>query len=142
MKKAKYYVITLAGALLLALGLCLLKLVPEPEGIMATLPYLCIGVGCGMFGHGLGDILSKKAMRSDPAMAKRLEIEAKDERNVMHANASKAKGFDMMTYVFGALMLAYALMSASFRVLLPFVIAYLFVQFYAVYHRLRLDKEQ
>ena len=142
MKKAKYYIMTLAGALVLALGLCLLKLVPEPEGIMVSLPYLCIGIGCGLFGHGLGEIWRKRSLKSDPDLAKHLEIEAKDERNIMHANTAKAKGFDMMTYVLAALLIAYSMMGTSFHVLLPLLIAYLFIEFYAIYHRLRLDKEQ
>lgn len=45
-------------------------------------------------------------------------------------------------YVFGALMLAFALMGADLTIILLFVGAYLFIQFYAVYVRLKLDKEQ
>ncbi len=30
------------------------------QGIMKTLPYLCIGLGCGLFGNGIGDFVSKK----------------------------------------------------------------------------------
>ena len=142
MKKAKYYLIAAAGAALFALGLFLVKAYPESEGILLTLPYLCIGLGCGAFGHGLGDILNRKAREKDPEMARQLDIEAKDERNVKHANAAKARGFDMMTYVFAALLLAFALMNAPMGVILPSVVAYLFIQFYALYHRLKLDREQ
>lgn len=142
MKKAKYYLIAAAGAALFALGFFLIKAYPESGGILLTLPYLCIGLGCGAFGHGLGEILSKKARQADPEMARQLDIEAKDERNVKHANAAKAKGFDMMTYVFAALLLAFALMNAPLGVILPTVVAYLFIQFYALYHRLKLDREQ
>lgn len=142
MKKTKYYLIAAAGAALFALGLFLVKAYPESGGLLLTLPYLCIGVGCGAFGHGLGEILSKKALEKDPEMARRLDIEAKDERNVKHANAAKAKGFDMMTYVFAALLLAFALMNAGFAVIIPSVVAYLFIQFYALYHRFKLDREQ
>lgn len=35
-------------------------------------------------------------------MARQIEIAQTDERNVMIGNMAKAKGYDMMTYVFGA----------------------------------------
>lgn len=58
MKKGKYYIITIIGALLFAAGLYLIKTISNPLGIMKTAPYLCIGIGCGMFGHGLGNIIN------------------------------------------------------------------------------------
>ena len=142
MKKAKYYLMTAAGILLLALGFYLLKIFTDPQWIMRTFPYLCIGIGCGIFGHGLGEILKQKAVKKNPELARQMAIEKEDERNVMHANASKASGFDMMTYVFGALLLVYVFMNVSLEILLPFVGAYLFVQFFALYRRLKIDKEQ
>ncbi len=141
MKHTKSYVIIAAGIALFGLGFFLLKAFTDPYWISHTFPYLCIGVGCGAFGHGLGDLLSKKAREKDPEMAKQLDIELNDERNVQHMNASKAKAFDMMTYVFGALMLAYGLMNASLSILLTFVAAYLFIQFYALYYRFKMDRE-
>lgn len=140
MKKSTYVLITLCGVLLFAGGFCLLRLHPSLGGMAETLPYLLIGVGCGVFGYGLGELLSRLAKENDPAMAKQLEIEAKDERNVMLGNAAKAKGFDMATYVYSALLLSYALMKVSVSVIIPFVIVYLLVQFYALYRRFQLEK--
>lgn len=94
-----------------------------------------------MFGHGIGDLINKKVTAKNTELAKQIEIDQKDERNIMITNMAKAKGYDIMTYVFPALMLAYALMGASMEILIPFVIAYLFVQFYAMYIRLRKEKE-
>lgn len=142
MKKANHYVILISGIILLITGFCLVKLSTEPQWFMQTLPYVCIGIGCGMFGHGISNIINKKALERDPILAKQKDIEANDERNIQHANISKAKGFTMMTYVFSALLLVYAFMGVSPKILLPFVISYLFVQFYAFYHRLKIDKEQ
>lgn len=138
MKKSLYWVVGVLGVLLAALGLYLLK----TQEMMKTLPFICIGIGCGMFGHGMGELLSRAALNKHPELAKQLEIEQKDERNVMLANLSRAKGFTMMTYVFAALLLVYALMGASYTVILPFAVAYLFVQGYAVYCRVRMEKEQ
>ena len=64
-----------------------------------------------------------------------------DERNVMIGSLAKAKGYDMMTYVFGALMVAFALMGAEWTVIIAMVVAYLFVHGYAIYFRVKLEKE-
>lgn len=141
MKKGRDYLVTAIGLLLAAVGIYLAKTIAEPQGIMKTLPFICIGLGCGAFGHGLGGIVSKKASAKNPALAKQIETETKDERNVAIGNMAKAKGFEMATYVYTALLLAFALMGASFTIIIPLVIAYLFVQGYAIYQRFKIEKE-
>lgn len=142
MKRVKNGFVALIGLLLVGIGLYLIKAVAEPQNVMKALPYLCVGLGCGMFGHGLGDMIARKAVEKNPDLAKQIEIEKKDERNVMIWNMAKAKGYDMMIYVFAALLLAYALMGVAYTVIIPFVVAYLFVQGYAVYYRVKVEKEQ
>lgn len=141
MKQAKNIGLSLLGFVLIGAGIYMILTVPDPQGIMRALPFLLVGFGCGIFGHGLGDLLAKKAVQSDPAMARQLEIAQTDERNVMIGSMAKAKGYDMMTYVFGALMVAFALMGAPWTVIIPMVIAYLFVHGYAIYFRVKLEKE-
>ena len=141
MKRAKNVWLSVLGFALIAAGIYLIRTVPDPQGILRALPFLLVGFGCGIFGHGLGDLLAKKAVQSDPAMARQLEIAQTDERNVMIGSMAKAKGYDMMTYVFGALMVAFALMGAPWTVIIPMVIAYLFVHGYAIYFRVKLEKE-
>ena len=70
-----------------------------------------------------------------------MEIEQRDERNIAIADRAKGKAFDMMTFVFGALMLAFALMSVDLPAVLLLVFAYLFVHGYAIYYRCRYEKE-
>nr|WP_302650045.1 hypothetical protein [uncultured Agathobaculum sp.] len=141
MKRAKNVWLSVLGFALIAAGIYLIKTVPDPQGIMRALPFLLVGFGCGIFGHGLGELLAKKAAIVDPETARRMEIDQADERNVMIGSLAKAKGYDMMTYVFGALMVAFALMNASWTVILPMVIAYLFVHGYAIYFRCKFEKE-
>ncbi|WP_306488431.1 hypothetical protein [Agathobaculum sp.] len=141
MKQAKNIGLSLLGFVLIGAGIYMIRTVPDPQGIMRALPFLLVGFGCGIFGHGLGDLLAKKAVQSDPAMARQLEIAQTDERNVMIGSMAKAKGYDMMTYVFGALMVSFALMGAPWTVIIPMVIAYLFVHGYAIYFRVKLEKE-
>lgn len=140
MKAAKGIVITVIGLLAAAAGIVLMKRIPDPQGVMRALPYLCVGVGCGLFGHGVGEIANQRIRKKYPDLARQKDIDSQDERNVTIGNMAKAKGFDMATYVFGALLVAFALMGESLPVILPLVIAYLFIEGYAIYQRCRLDK--
>ncbi len=139
-KLAKYTTITL-GLLLLAISLYLIKTTGDPQGIMASLPYVCIGIGSGLFGHGMGNLISERAIQSDPDLQKKLDIEKNDERNLAIANKAKGKAFDMMTYVYGALMVSFALMDVDMIALLLLVFAYLFVHGFGIYYRIKFDKE-
>ena len=142
MKKNKFdYCLTALGLVMLAAGLFLIKTFPEPEGIMRALPYVCIGLGCGIFGHGMGNIISLKAIKNSPDIQRQLEIDKMDERNIAIANRAKAKAFDMMVFVFGALMLSFALMGIDLTAVLLLVSAYLFIIFYGVYYRIKYDRE-
>lgn len=66
MKKTKELLITLVGVVLIGVGFYLTKTVDNSQGIMKTLPYLCIGLGCGLFGNGIGDFVSKKQSKKIP----------------------------------------------------------------------------
>lgn len=113
MKKIKNYLITAVGIVVFALGLCLVKTFDNPEEFLRALPYVCIGIGSGMFGHGMAGIFADKVAKKNPDIQKQKEIEENDERNMAISNRAKAKGYDIMTYVFGALMLSYALMGVE-----------------------------
>ncbi|MEA5142324.1 MAG: DUF6442 family protein [Oscillibacter sp.] len=142
MKSSKMdYISTAIGTILLVAGLYLVKTVVEPQGILKALPYVCVGIGCGIFGHGMGNILSRKTIMNSPEIQKQIEVDRNDERNIAIANRAKARAYDMMTFVFGALMLSFALMRVDMAALLLLVFAYLFVQFYGVYYRCKYDRE-
>ncbi|BCJ97492.1 DUF6442 family protein [Anaerocolumna chitinilytica] len=136
----KGYVISVIGVILLGVGLYLTKSSIEPQGALFALPYVFIGIGCGIFGHGMGNIISNKVLNNSPEIKRQLEINVKDERNVAIANCAKAKAYDMMTFVFGALMISFAIMGVEMREVLLLVFAYLFVQGYAIYYRSKYDK--
>lgn len=140
-QKKSNYVVVIIGLLLLGTGLYFVKTIDDPRGIMQALPYVCIGVGCGLFGQGMGGILSQKAMQNHPEIQKQMDIEKNDERNIAIANRAKGKAFDIMTFVFGALMLAFALMGVDMVATLLLVFAYLFVHGYAIYYRCKYNEE-
>ncbi|MEQ7196802.1 hypothetical protein [Enterococcus avium] len=58
----------------------------------------------------------------------------------MIGNMAKAKGFDIMLYIYSALLLTFALMGISFSVIIPMAIAYLFVIGYYLYHLTKIQK--
>lgn len=53
-KRVGNYVAVAIGLVLLIAGLAILKAATDPEGVLRVLPYICIGLGCGIFGHGMG----------------------------------------------------------------------------------------
>ncbi len=140
-KKYSDYYLVFLGLILLGLGLFLIKTLSEPQGLMRAFPYVCVGLGCGIFGHGMGNIVSLRALKNNPDIQKRMEIEKKDERNIAISHKAKAKAYDMMLYVFGALMLSFALMGIDMVALLLLVFAFLFIVFYGIFCRCQYDKE-
>lgn len=130
-----------SGLAAVLLGFVLSRTMADVGGIMDVLPSVLLGVGCGAFGYGSGDAISGHILKKDPALARELEIEQKDERRVTIAERSKARAFDMMTYALGALMLCFALMKVELSVVLLLVGVYLAIEGYAVYQMVKLDKE-
>lgn len=136
MKKYRDIVSAVLGVVLWAVGFWLVK-----ADLGSTLGYVCIGLGCGMFGHGTGELISRRALKRDPALQRQMEIVKNDERNIAIADHAKGRAFDMMTFVFGALMVSFALMGMDLAAVLLLVAAYLFVHGYALYWRFRYDRE-
>ena len=124
------------GVLLLIAGLYLLRTGEDPQGATAVLPYVCIGIGCGLFGHSTGNLLASWA-----EVRRQMEIEREDERNQAIGDRAKGRAFDIMTYTFGALMLTFAIMGVDLAAVLLLVFAYLFVHGCAVYYRIKYERE-
>lgn len=129
------------GVVLWGVAVLLLRQNPGNSGFWRALPYVCLGVGAGLLGQGIGRLVQRKALQSDPELARQQEIEAGDERNIQLAQRAKAKAFDLMVFVFSALLLVFALMGVDLTAILLLVAAYLLVQGYAVYCRVKLEKE-
>lgn len=119
----------------------MIKLVPEADGILRTLPYLCVGVGAGIFGVNLGTAITNRIMKKNPQAAKQVEIEQKDERNQSIRNKAKARAYDMMLFVYAAILLAFGLMQVDMYILLTLVVVYLFFVITAAYYLTKYHKE-
>ncbi|BFT72642.1 hypothetical protein [Paenibacillus sp. P36] len=136
-----YYFLSFAGVALLSIGIIFIKTIEDPHGILRVLPYICVGLGCGIFGHGMGEIINRHLMKNNPAAAKQMEIEKNDERNLAIANRAKAKAYDMIVFLFGALLLAFALMGIDKITVFILAFAYMFILGYNVYYRVKYYKE-
>ncbi|MCB8818231.1 hypothetical protein [Desulfosporosinus shakirovi] len=140
-KSDKYALFSVIGFIIFVTGLVLIKSIPDAEGIVRVIPYLCVGIGTGLFGQNLGEILKNAALKKEPQAAKQIEVEAKDERNIAISNKAKAKSYDLMLMVFAALMLAFALMQVDMSMILTFVAAYLLIVFSNIYYLNKYQKE-
>lgn len=139
--KKKNFATAVMGIVLLLCGFYLLKGVESPNEFLIKLPYICIGFGCGIFGHGMGNLIADKAISRDSHAQKLIEIEKNDERNIAISNRANSKAYNIMTFVFGALMVSFALMGVDLIPILLLVFAYLFVHGCAIYYRLKYEKE-
>ena len=114
MKNKKNLICLLGGLVLWLSGFWLVRRSGISWETLRVLPYLMIGIGCGLFGYGVGEMVNRRA---------------------------KAKAYDLMTYMMAALLLTFALMGVAMEVVVVLVLAYLAIEFYALYWRQRLEKE-
>lgn len=140
-KSTKDYFLTVLGLVILGASLYLIKSVPDPQGIMLRLPSVLIGIGSGLFGVGVGNVISHKVMKNNPKLQKQHTINQNDERNVTINNLAKAKAFDLMTFMLGALMLSFAIMGTEMTSTLLLVGAYLFIHGYKIYYGYVFNKQ-
>ncbi len=138
-KKRFYYLLGACGLAILIAGLWLLKAGVADKQIA---PYLCIGFGCGIFGHGVGEILGRRRGKRATETARQMAIEENDERNIAIRNRAQAKAYNVMLPVFGALFAAFGLMEVDMTVILLLVAAYLFVCGCSIYYRIKYEKDK
>ena len=108
---------------------------------MSSMYYVFIGLGCTIFGYGIGKICTMQAEKADPKMAKRNLINKNDERNVAVRNKAKAKAYDIMVYIFAALQIAFGLMGVGLPVIIILNVAYFSVIGFEIYYFRKLNKE-
>ena len=140
-KIGRYVFLAVVGLIIFAVGLALIKLLPDSDGILKILPYVFVGVGSGIFGSNLGTALKNKSMLKNPQAAKQMEIEQKDERNQAISNKAKARAYDLMIFVYAGILLAFTFMEVGIYVILTLVGVYLFFIFSNVYYLTKYHKE-
>ena len=136
--KVKSTILTAVGLLVLIAGLLAVTLFDLGN---QTAPYLCVGLGCGVFGQGLGELITRWSEKRNPETARKREIEENDERNIALRDRAQAKAYRIMIPVFGALFLAFGLMNVEIKVILLLVAAYLYICGCSVFYNVKYRKE-
>ncbi len=127
-KKVLYTVLILLGILFMAGGgLLREETLKQWSGVL-------IGVGAGLAGMSLANLVTAWVEASNPAYSRKVAIEQKDERNQLINNAARAKAFQAFTLIMGILMLVFVLINVDLLPILLLVGAYVLVYvFYFVY---------
>ncbi len=139
MKQGKSVIGVIIGVVILVSGLVLIKVLQE-DSALRSLPYVLVGIGCGVFGSSFGTLVTKRVYKKHPEMERLKNIEEKDERNIAIMNHSKARAYDRMVFVFGALMMCFAVMEVDVLPLLLLVAAYLYICGYQIYAQIKKNK--
>ena len=135
------FMLVFLGLALVLTGLYLHKSIDSVNKTVLAIPYLFIGIGCGVFGHFMGNIIKYFSTKNNKELIRQLEIDKNDERNVLIAEKSKAKAYDLMTYLFAAMLIMFSLMGVDKLQIIILVAIYLSIQIYAVFWHSKFEKE-
>ncbi len=93
LKKKSFYIATLV------LAICLIVVSPFLRGEeLKSISGICIGIGAGLLGMSIANLLMKRMEENNPEMMKQSEIEFKDERNTLIRYKAKAKTADIIQW--------------------------------------------
>lgn len=104
-------------------------------------PYIMIALGCGVFGHNTEKIIKYFSLKNHEDLRRQIRIDENDERNILIAEKSKAKAYDLMIYLFAAVLMIFSLMGVDKLQIIIIVALYLSIQLYGLYWRNKLEKE-
>ena len=130
----------LLGLALVVLGIIGHRHGANTEKAVDAMYYLLIGIGCGVFGHFTGNIIRYFSTKDNEALRRQIEIEKNDERNIAIAEKAKSKAYDLMIYLFAAMLIMCSLMGVDKLQLIIVVAIYLSIQIYALYWRSKFER--
>ena len=111
------------------------------DKMIAIIPYIFIGVGCGIFGHFMGNLIKYFSIKNHEELERQIQIDKNDERNILIAEKSKAKAYDLMIYLFASLLIIFSLMGVDKLAIIMIVAIYLSIQIYALYWRYKFESK-
>lgn len=117
------------------------KNIVSTDKMITTIPYILIGVGCGIFGHFMGNLIKYFSTKNHEELERQIQIEKNDERNILIAEKSKAKAYDLMIYLFTSLLIIFSLMGVDKLAIIMIVAIYLSIQIYALYWRSKFESK-
>ncbi|HOO76033.1 MAG TPA: hypothetical protein PLS66_12125 [Tepiditoga sp.] len=137
--KKKGYLLSVLGIALIFTALYFFINFRSTENSLFNLTYILLGIGSGIFGHGLGELIIVYSKNQN--LKKSINIQKNDERTIAINNLSKAKAYDVMIYIFSALIMIMAFMNINPVAVIISVSAYLFIIFTNVFYKIKYNKE-
>lgn len=135
----KNILLSFLGVVLVAVGLFIYQKTLGMDKTVVVIPYIFIATGCGILGHFTGNLIQYYSTKGNEELKRQIEIEKNDERNVLIAEKSKAKAYDLMIYLFAAMLIIFSLMGADKLQLVVLVAIYLSLQIYALYWKSKFE---
>lgn len=135
----KNILLSFLGVVLVALGLYIYQKTLGMDKTVVVIPYIFIAIGCGILGHFTGNLIQYYSTKNNEELKRQIEIEKNDERNILIAEKSKAKAYDLMIYLFAAMLIIFSLMGADKLQILVLVAIYLSLQIYALYWKSKFE---
>lgn len=135
----KNILLSFLGVVLVALGLYIYQKTLGMDKTVVVIPYIFIAIGCGILGHFTGNLIQYYSTKNNEELKRQIEIEKNDERNILIAEKSKAKAYDLMIYLFAAMLIIFSLMGADKLQIIVLVAIYLSLQIYALYWKSKFE---
>ncbi len=139
-KKSLYVCIVIGLVLICAGGGLQFSALASPEN-MPGLPFVCIGLGCGMLGGAVGNAVKYRTIRKNPELAREIELQGKDERSVLIRQRAAGRAFFLSLLLHSALLLFLALARVQPYITIAFVAAYIAVIIAYVYYLVKYQRE-
>ena len=103
--------------------------------------YIFIIARLCIFGHFVSNILKYISIKNIKGLERKIEIDKNDERNIMIMNKSKSKAYDLMTYLFMIVIIAFSFMNIDKLIIIVLLALYLIIQIYAIFCRFKFERE-
>lgn len=137
----KDWFLTFLGIGLVVVGFLFHKNSVSTDKMIVTIPYIFIGVGCGIFGLFMGNLIKYFSTKNHEELERQIQIDKNDERNILIAEKSKAKAYDLMIYLFASILIIFSLMGVDKLAIIMMVAIYLSIQIYALYWRSKFERK-
>ncbi|WP_019850001.1 hypothetical protein [Desulfitobacterium sp. PCE1] len=131
----RYIIFILLGVIVLAVGIFVI------DDNLKTIAGLCIGIGAGLIGMNVANLIMNLYYKKHPAIKKQSDIESKDERTVAITNKAKAKAFDIMIKILIVIPFLMVLIDLPLWMILATVALYVFGFCVQIYLTIRYSNE-
>ena len=133
--------LTFLGIGLVVVGFLIHNKSVSTDKMIPTISYIFIAVGCGIFGHFMDNLIKYFSTKNHEQLERQIQIDKNDERNILIAEKSKAKAYDLMIYLFASLLIIFSLMGVDKLAIIMIVAIYLSIQIYALYWRYKFESK-